>query len=406
MVNEVFDLIEKESQRQKNTIELIASENFVSENILKAQGSILTNKYAEGYPSKRYYGGCNVIDEIETHAIESAKKLFGVKFANVQPHSGSNANMAVYRALLSQNDVVLSMKLEAGGHLTHGSSMNFSGMDYKFYSYNVDKETNTLNYEEIRKLAKRVKPKLIVTGASSYPRKIDFAEFRKIADEVGAMLLVDMAHIAGLVAAGLHQNPCKYADVVTTTTHKTLRGPRGGLILTNDSTLIGKINKAVFPGIQGGPLEHVIAAKAICFDEAMSLDFIKYQKQIIKNSKILCDSLKMEGFKIVTNGTDNHIVLVDTKKSINMTGKEAETVLDKIGITCNKNMIPYDPTTPYITSGIRLGTAAMTTRGFDERAFAEVGKIISKSLKNSEDKMIQEELKEKVKELLEKYNGK
>ena len=406
MVNEVFDLIEKESQRQKNTIELIASENFVSENVLKAQGSILTNKYAEGYPSKRYYGGCNVIDEIETHAIESAKKLFGVKFANVQPHSGSNANMAVYRALLSQNDVVLSMKLEAGGHLTHGSSMNFSGMDYKFYSYNVDKETNTLNYEEIRKLAKRVKPKLIVTGASSYPRKIDFAEFRKIADEVGAMLLVDMAHIAGLVAAGLHQNPCKYADVVTTTTHKTLRGPRGGLILTNDSTLIGKINKAVFPGIQGGPLEHVIAAKAICFDEAMSLDFIKYQKQIIKNSKILCDSLKMEGFKIVTNGTDNHIVLVDTKKSINMTGKEAETVLDKIGITCNKNMIPYDPTTPYITSGIRLGTAAMTTRGFDERAFAEVGKIISKSLKNSEDKMIQEELKEKVKELLEKYNGK
>lgn len=406
MVNEVFDLIEKERQRQENTIELIASENFVSENVLKAQGSILTNKYAEGYPSKRYYGGCHVIDEIETHAIESAKKLFGVKYANVQPHSGSNANMAVYRALLSPNDVVLSMKLEAGGHLTHGSSMNFSGMDYKFYSYNVDKETNTLNYDEIRKLAKRVKPKLIVTGASSYPRKIDFAEFRKIADEVGAMLLVDMAHIAGLVAAGLHQNPCKYADVVTTTTHKTLRGPRGGLILTNDSTLIGKINKAVFPGIQGGPLEHVIAAKAVCFDEAMSLDFIKYQKQIIKNSKILCDSLKMEGFKIVTNGTDNHIVLVDTKKSINMTGKEAENVLDKIGITCNKNMIPYDPTTPYITSGIRLGTAAMTTRGFDERAFAEVGKIISKSLKNSEDKMIQEELKQKVKELLEKYNEK
>lgn len=403
MVQDIFELINKEKNRQNNTIELIASENFVSKNILKAQGSVLTNKYAEGVPYKRYYGGCEIIDEIETRAIEDAKKIFEVKYANVQPHSGSAANMAVYRALLKPKDKVLSMKLEAGGHLSHGSSMSFSGMDYEFHSYNVDKETNMLNYNDIRRLALKVKPKLIIAGASSYPRKIDFEEFRKIADEVGAYLMVDMAHIAGLVAAGLHQNPCKYADVVTSTTHKTLRGPRGGIILTNDSVLIGKINKAVFPGIQGGPLEHVIAAKAVCFEEAMNLDFIKYQKQIIKNAKVLCDVLKMEGFKIVTNGTDNHLLLVDTKKSIGMTGKEAENVLEKIGITCNKNMIPYDPTTPYITSGIRLGTPAMTTRGFSEKDFVEVGKIISLSLKNSENKQIQEELKIRVSNLLKKY---
>ncbi len=403
MIETIFEIIEKEKQRQQNTIELIASENFVSKEVLKAQGSVLTNKYAEGYPSKRYYGGCKYIDEVETIAIESAKKLFNVKYANVQPHSGSSANMAVYRALLDKGDKVLGMKLESGGHLSHGSSMSFSGMDYDFYSYDVDAKTNQINYDEIRLLAKKIKPKLILAGASAYSRKIDFEEFRSIADEVGAYLMVDMAHIAGLVAAGLHQNPCKYAHVVTSTTHKTLRGPRGGLILTDDPSIIRKVNKAIFPGIQGGPLEHVIAAKAVCFQEALQPSFVKYQKQVVKNAKILCDVLKMQGFKIVSNGTDNHLLLVDTKKSVNMTGKEAETILDSIGITCNKNMVPNDPTTPFITSGIRLGTAAMTTRGFTEKDFMEVGKIISTCLNNTEDDELLEDLKRRVKKLCDEH---
>ena len=402
-MNEIFKLIDKEKKRQQDKIELIASENFVSENVLKAQGCILTNKYAEGYPKKRYYGGCEVVDQIESIAINDVKKLFNVKYANVQPHSGSSANMAVYRALLKNKDKVLGMDLSAGGHLTHGHELSFSGMDYEFISYNVDKETGQLNYEEIRKIALKEKPKLIVAGASSYSRKIDFLEFKEIAKECGAYLMVDMAHIAGLVAANLHQNPCLYADVVTSTTHKTLRGPRGGIILTNNEEIAKKIDKAVFPGIQGGPLMHVIAAKAVCFKEALTDEFKEYQKQVIKNAKVLCDVLKMEGYKIVSNGTDNHLLLVDVKKSVNLTGKEAEKLLDSIGITCNKNVIPYDTTTPFITSGIRLGTAAMTTRGFKEKEFLEVGKIIIDAFKNSEDKVVLDALKIRVKNLCDKY---
>lgn len=403
MVEEIFEIIEKEKKRQQNTIELIASENFVSENVLKAQGSILTNKYAEGYPAKRYYGGCVHVDEIENKAIEYVTKLFGVRYANVQPHSGSSANMAVYRALLNPGDKVLSMSLDEGGHLTHGHQMSFSGNDYKFIHYSVEKETCQINYDEVRKLAMKEKPKLILAGASAYSRKIDFAEFHDIARSCGAYLMVDMAHIAGIVAAGLHQNPCKYADVVTSTTHKTLRGPRGGLILTNNEQIIKKVNKTVFPGIQGGPLMHVIAAKAVCFAEAMTDEFIEYQKNVVKNAKVLCDTLKMEGFKIITNGTDNHLILVDVKKSVNLTGKEAEEILDEIGITCNKNMIPNDSTTPFITSGIRLGTAAMTTRGFDQNDFREVGKIIATCLSNNDNKKILEDLKLRVKKILEKH---
>ena len=311
--------------------------------------------------------------------------------------------MAVYRSILNKGDTVLAMDLESGGHLTHGSRMSFSGMDYNFKSYGVEKETCQINYDEIRKLALKIKPKLIVAGASAYSRIIDFAELRDIANECGSYLMVDMAHIAGLVAAGLHPNPCKYADVVTSTTHKTLRGPRGGIILTNSEDLIKKINKTVFPGIQGGPLMHVIAAKAVCFSEAMTKEFIDYAKQVVKNAKVLCDVLKMSGFKIVSGGTDNHLMLVDVKKSVNMTGKEAESVLDSIGITCNKNMIPYDTTTPFITSGIRIGTAAMTTRGFKEEEFVEVGKIISDVLHNSDDKTLLEEAKKRVDALCKKF---
>lgn len=403
MKNAIFEAIENEKKRQQETIELIASENFVSLDVLKAQGSILTNKYAEGYPGKRYYGGCEFVDTIENIAIDNAKKLFGVRYANVQAHSGSSANMAVYRSLLKKGDKVLSMSLDDGGHLTHGHDLSFSGMDYEFIHYGVEKETCQINYEKLRSLAMKVKPKLIVAGASSYPRKIDFEEFHDIARACGAYLMVDMAHIAGLVAAGLHQNPCRYADVVTSTTHKTLRGPRGGLILTNNEQIIKRVNKTVFPGIQGGPLMHVIAAKAVCFAEAMTTDFIDYQKRVIKNAKILSDVLKMNNFKIVTNGTDNHIILIDVKKSLNLTGKEAEEILDSIGITCNKNMIPYDSTTPFITSGIRLGTAAATTRGFDEKDFVEVGKIIVACLTNYDNKKITEDLKIRVKNLCEKH---
>ena len=396
---EICELMEKELKRQEEGIELIASENFASKAVMEAMGSHLTNKYAEGYPGKRYYGGCKFVDEIENMAIDAAKELFGVRFANVQPHSGSSANMAVYRSLLKKKDKILSMRLDDGGHLTHGNPLSFSGEDYNFVFYGVEKETCTINYEEVKKIAMREKPKLIVAGASSYPRKIDFKAFKEIARSCGAYLMVDMAHIAGLVAAGLHQNPCRYADVVTTTTHKTLRGPRGGLILTNNEQIIKRINKTVFPGIQGGPLMHVIAAKAVCFEEAMTPSFINYQKKVINNAKVLCDALKMEGFKIVSNGTDNHIVLVDVKSSVNLTGKEAEEILDEIGITCNKNMIPYDITTPFITSGIRLGTAAMTTRGFDEKDFKEVAKIISTCLTNYDNKKVIDDLKLRVKKL-------
>ena len=403
MINDIFKFIEKEKERQQNTIELIASENFVSLNVLKAQGSILTNKYAEGYPKKRYYGGCKFVDEIEKIAQENAKKLFGVKYVNVQPHSGSSANMAAYKALVNKGDKILGMDLNSGGHLTHGHKMSFSGIDYNFVSYGVDIKTGQINYDNVRKIAEKEKPRLIVAGASSYSRKIDFSELKDIANSVGAYLMVDMAHIAGLVAAGLHMNPCKYADIVTSTTHKTLRGPPGGIILTNNEEIAKKVDKAVFPGIQGGPLMHVIAAKAVCFSEALSTDFINYQKQVIKNAKVLSDVLKMEGFTIVTNGTDNHLVLVDVKDSANITGKEAEEILDKIGITCNKNMIPNDKTTPFITSGIRLGTPAMTTRGFKENDFVEVGKIIALALKNTDDKKIEESLKKRVKKLCDDH---
>lgn len=377
--------LENETLRQKNNIELIASENYVSDDILKLQGSIFTNKYAEGYPGKRYYGGCVNVDTIESLAIQYACKLFNAKYANVQPHSGSSANMAVYRSLIKPGDKVLAMNLSQGGHLTHGHSINFSGIDYEAIFYPVDRETNLINYDIVKDIALKEKPKMIIAGASAYSRFIDFKKFREIADLCGAYLMVDMAHIAGLVAAGLHQNPVDYADVVTSTTHKTLRGPRGGLILTNNEEIIKKINKTIFPGIQGGPLMHVIAAKAECFYEALQPDFIEYQKQIIKNSKALCNTLKDLGVKIITGDTDNHLILVDVKKSFNMTGKEAEEILDSINITVNKNTIPYDNESPLVTSGIRIGTPAMTTRGFKEKEFIEVANIIYEALTNKEN---------------------
>ena len=385
-----------EKRRQENNIELIASENYVSKDVLKLQGSILTNKYAEGYPGKRYYGGCQYIDVFENAAIEYACKLFGSKYANVQPHSGSSANMAVYRALLEPGDTVMGMNLSHGGHLTHGHGMSFSGQDYNIVGYDVDKETGLINYDDVREKALQYKPKMIIAGASAYSRVIDFKKFKEIADSVNAYLMVDMAHIAGLVGAGLHPSPVPYADVVTTTTHKTLRGPRGGLILTNDEEIIKKINKTVFPGIQGGPLMHIIAAKAQCFSEALEPSFKEYAKNIIKNAQALSDSLKEEGFKIVSDGTDNHVMLVDVKSSIGMTGKEAEVLLDKINITVNKNTIPYDEEKPFVTSGIRLGSPAMTTRGLDEKDFKKIGQIISKCLKNKDNEEIQDELREEV----------
>lgn len=399
----IEESIQNELERQRNNIELIASENFVSKNVLKAQGSILTNKYAEGYPSKRYYGGCKFIDVVEEEAIENAKKLFNCKFANVQPHSGSSANMAVYRALLGHGDKVLGMNLSHGGHLTHGHNINFSGIDYEIISYDVNPITETINYEELIEIAKKEKPKMIIAGASAYSRIIDFKKFREAADSCGAYLMVDMAHIAGLVAAGLHPSPLPYADVVTSTTHKTLRGPRGGLILTNNEEIAKKIDKTVFPGIQGGPLMHVIAAKAQCFYEALQPEFKEYIKNVIENAEALSDALKSEGFRVVSNGTDNHLLMVDVKSSLDITGKEAETVLDSINITCNKNMIPYDTLKPNVTSGIRLGSAAMTTRGLTKEDFKEIGKIISIALKNKDNIKILEEQKEKVKCLNQKY---
>lgn len=398
----IFEAIQKEYNRQNGNIELIASENFVSEAVMEAQGSVLTNKYAEGYPGRRYYGGCEYVDVTETVAIDRAKALFGAEHVNVQPHSGSQANMAVYLVAIEMGDTVLGMNLSHGGHLTHGSPVNFSGKFYNFVEYGVDKETERINYDEVRRLALEHKPKLIVAGASAYSRTIDFKKFKEIADEVGAKLMVDMAHIAGLVAAGLHPNPVEYADFVTTTTHKTLRGPRGGMILCKEEYK-KDIDKTIFPGIQGGPLEHVIAAKAVAFGEALQSDFKVYQQQVIKNAQALSKTLIDEGFRVVSGGTDNHLVAVDVKGSINITGKVAEETLDKVGITCNKNTIPFDQEKPFVTSGIRLGTPAATTRGFDESAFEEVARIISLALKHTDDEAKLNEAKERVHALTSKY---
>ncbi|MCD0557033.1 serine hydroxymethyltransferase [Staphylococcus aureus] len=398
----IAEAIEREFQRQNSNIELIASENFVSEAVMEAQGSVLTNKYAEGYPGRRYYGGCEFVDVTESIAIDRAKALFGAEHVNVQPHSGSQANMAVYLVALEMGDTVLGMNLSHGGHLTHGAPVNFSGKFYNFVEYGVDKDTERINYDEVRKLALEHKPKLIVAGASAYSRTIDFKKFKEIADEVNAKLMVDMAHIAGLVAAGLHPNPVEYADFVTTTTHKTLRGPRGGMILCKEEYK-KDIDKTIFPGIQGGPLEHVIAAKAVAFGEALENNFKTYQQQVVKNAKVLAEALINEGFRIVSGGTDNHLVAVEVKGSIGLTGKEAEETLDSVGITCNKNTIPFDQEKPFVTSGIRLGTPAATTRGFDEKAFEEVAKIISLALKHSKDEEKLQQAKERVAKLTAEY---
>ena len=397
------EALKLERQRQEENIELIASENYVSNDVLKLQGSILTNKYAEGYSGKRYYGGCEYIDMFENKAIEYVTLLFNCKYANVQPHSGSSANMAVYRALLNHGDKVLGMDLSNGGHLTHGYKLNFSGVDYEIVSYGVDHKTEMINYDEVREIALREKPKMIIAGASAYSRTIDFKKFREIADEVGAYLMVDMAHIAGLVAAGLHPSPIPYADVVTSTTHKTLRGPRGGIILTNDEEIIKKINKVVFPGIQGGPLMHVIGAKAQCFYEALQPTFKEYQKQLLKNMSIMCDEFIALGYHVVSGGTDNHLILLDVKNSVGVTGKEAEEVLDKIHITVNKNTIPNETEKAMIASGIRIGSAAMTSRGLKEKDFVEIAHIIDLALRNihNEDKL--KELEKMVKEITNKY---
>ena len=392
-----------ETKRQQNNIELIASENYVSKAILKLQGSILTNKYAEGYPGKRYYGGCEYVDIFESKAIEYACKLFGAKYANVQPHSGSSANMAVYRALVSPGDKVLGMSLAQGGHLTHGSKVNFSGKDYDVIGYEINPTTEKLDYDKIEELALLEKPKMIIAGSSAYSGKIDFKKFREIADKVGAYLMVDMAHIAGLVAAGLHENPVLYADVVTSTTHKTLRGPRGGLILTNDEEIIKKINKSIFPGMQGGPLMHVIGAKAQCFYEALQPEFKEYAKNIIKNANAMAEEFKKNGVKVISGGTDNHLMLIDVKTSFNLSGKEAEHILDSICITVNKNTIPFDTETPNVTSGLRIGTPAMTTRGLKEEDFREIADIIIKVLRNPGDKKLLKECKKEALAITKKY---
>ncbi len=399
MDKRIREILDKEKNRQRDNIELIASENYVSNDILELQGSIFTNKYAEGYPGKRYYGGCENVDDIENLAIEYVCKLFNVKYANVQPHSGSQANMAVYRALLNHGDKIMGLNLSHGGHLTHGHKLNFSGIDYEVVSYNVDNDSEVIDYDKVREIALKEKPKMIIAGASAYSREIDFKKFKDIALEVGAYLMVDMAHIAGLVATGLHMSPIPYADIVTSTTHKTLRGPRGGMILTNREDIIKKINKVVFPGVQGGPLMHVIAAKAQCFYEALQPEFKEYQLQVIKNIKTLEKVLKEEGIRLVSNGTDNHLLLLDVKNSVGITGKKAEEVLDKINITVNKNTIPNDLESPMVTSGIRIGSPAMTTRGFKEEEFAILGKIICKCLKNYDNEEVLKELKEEVLEL-------
>ncbi len=406
--NEVFKSVEKELNRQRNNIELIASENFVSEEILELAGSVLTNKYAEGYPGKRYYGGCQFVDEVETLAINRLKELFGCEYANVQPHSGAQANTAVYLALLDHGDKVLGMSLADGGHLTHGHPLNYSGINYEFYSYGVSRDTETIDYEDYKHKVETIRPKLVVAGASAYSRTIDFKYMAQIAHDNGALFMVDMAHIAGLVAAGLHPSPFPYADVVTTTTHKTLRGPRGGVIMCKEE--LGKdIDRAVFPGMQGGPLMHIIAAKAACFYEALQPEFKDYAKQIIKNAKALEQSLKEEGFRLVADGTDNHLILIDVKASCGISGKKAERLLDEINITANKNAIPFDTEKPFKASGIRVGTPAMTTKGFNEDDFREVGKIIAYRLKNDETDEVKEACLKRVKALTDKvrmYQGK
>ncbi|MED4989851.1 serine hydroxymethyltransferase [Parageobacillus toebii] len=398
---QVFEAIQNELKRQQSKIELIASENFVSRAVMEAQGSVLTNKYAEGYPGRRYYGGCEYVDVVEDLARERAKKLFGAEHANVQPHSGAQANMAVYFTVLEHGDTVLGMNLSHGGHLTHGSPVNFSGIQYNFVEYGVDPETHVIDYDDVLEKARIHKPKLIVAGASAYPRVIDFKRFREIADEVGAYLMVDMAHIAGLVAAGLHPNPVPYAHFVTTTTHKTLRGPRGGMILCKEE-FAKQIDKAIFPGIQGGPLMHVIAAKAVALGEALQDSFKTYAQNIINNAKRLAEALKKEGFTLVSGGTDNHLLLIDLR-SLGLTGKVAEKVLDEVGITVNKNTIPYDPESPFVTSGIRIGTAAVTTRGFGLEEMDEIASIISLTLKNHEDGAKLEEARKRVAALTEKF---
>ena len=399
---EVYNAILEEEKRQEEGIELIASENFVSKAVMEAAGSVFTNKYAEGYPERRYYGGCVNADTVEQLAIDRLKKIFVAKFANVQPHSGSQANMGVYVSLLEAGDKILGMGLSSGGHLTHGYKVNFSGKNYIGIEYGLNPETELLDYDEVRRLAVQEKPKIIVAGASAYSRIIDFKKFREIADEVGAYLMVDMAHIAGLVAAGEHPNPMEYADIVTSTTHKTMRGPRGGIILTNNEEIAKKIDKAIFPGIQGGPLMHIIAAKAVAFKEALSPEFKEYQKQVVKNAKAMADALVKGGLRIVSGGTDNHLMLVDLRPK-GVTGKLAEESLEKAGITCNKNAIPNDPEKPFITSGVRLGTPAITARGMKEDEAVKIAEMIIKVLENVNDDEKIAEVKNEVLKLTEKF---
>ena len=400
---EIFEAVQKETNRQQYHLELIASENFVSKAVLEAQGSVLTNKYAEGYAGKRYYGGCEYIDEVENIAKDRLKKLFNVKFVNVQPHSGSQANMGAYRAILKPNDKILGMALDHGGHLTHGYKLSFSGQDYQSFFYGVSSETEMIDYDEVERIALEVKPNVIVAGASAYPRQIDFKRFKEIADKVGALLMVDMAHIAGLVAAGLHQNPCDYADIVTSTTHKTLRGPRGGIILSNNEEIAKKVDKNVFPGIQGGPLMHVICAKAVAFKEALSEEFNEYQNQVIKNSKVLADTFIKLGYHVISNGTDNHLLLLDVKSKTGLNGKQAEELLGRVNITVNKNTIPNDTEKPFLASGIRIGTPAITTRGFKEEDMVEIAQLIDKTLNNNENDDVLESVKEDVISMCKNY---
>jgi glycine hydroxymethyltransferase len=399
---EVFKSIHSEQHRQEEGLELIASENYCSRAVMEAQGSCLTNKYAEGYPGKRYYNGCEFVDQVETLAIERLKKIFGAKFANVQPHSGSGANMAVYMAAMNPGDTFLGMDLAEGGHLTHGSPVNFSGKLYKALHYGLDPKTEMIDYNRMAEIAKKEKPRMIIGGASAYPRVIDFQKMREIADSVGAIFLVDMAHIAGLVAAGVHPTPVGIADVVTSTTHKTLRGPRGGIILTNHEDWAKKFNSLIFPGIQGGPLEHVIAAKAVAFHEALQPEFKTYQQQVVKNAQVMAKTLLEEGIELVSGGTDNHLVLVKTD-SVNMSGKEASELLEKVLITCNKNMVPGDKRSPFVTSGIRLGTPAVTTRGFKENEIKRMTQLISRALKNPNDAGVLEKVKADVRELCHSF---
>ena len=397
----VQEMIELELGRQRNKLEMIASENFVSQAVMEAQGSVLTNKYAEGYPHKRYYGGCEYVDMVEELAIERAKQLFGAEHVNVQPHSGSQANFGVYFALLEPGDTIMGMNLSHGGHLTHGSPVNVSGKYFNIIPYGVDAETGRIDYEEMRKIAQEHKPKMIIGGGSAYSRQIDFKTMAEIAHEVGAIFMVDMAHFAGLVAAGLHPNPVEYADIVTTTTHKTLRGPRGGMIMCKEE-YAKAIDKSIFPGIQGGPLMHVIAAKAVAFGEALQPEFKEYAKQVIVNAQTLAEALQQEGFTIVSGGTDTHVLLVDLR-AVGLTGKVAEHILDEVGITCNKNTIPFDPESPFVTSGIRLGTPALTTRGLNAEDMKEIASIIALVLKHPEDTAAQEEAKQRVAKLCKQY---